>query len=315
MLRAIEIVEAGFRTTVEDLGRPAATRHGVPAGGAFDPRALRALNAALGNDAGAAGLEIWMRGPVLVNVGTEPIALALAGAGFGWELMRDGLPRAMPPDAALSLRPRERLAIRAPARGGRGWLGLAGGVDVPRVLGSRSTCLAAGFGGFAGRALRAGDRLAIGPNQGSLVLGQRRAIEAVPNLDGTMVLRVLPGPQAAALAPKDLPMLMGAHWRVSESCDRIGVRLEPEEPGVAPCVGVPGGIEPEGTTLGALQLPPDGRPVLLGPDRPATGGYAKPLLVARVDLGRMASLVPGDRLRFVAISLDEALALLAAAST
>ncbi len=312
MLRGIEILEPGFRTTVEDLGRPGASLFGVPPGGAFDSFALRRLNHLLGNEPGAALLEIWMRGPLLFNYGEEPIAIVLVGMGFAWRLTRDGLPRQMDTDQVLRLRPGERLAIEAPAAGGRAWLALAGGIEVPTVLGSRSTCVASGFGGFQGRALRAADRLVLGPQPSPTRIKRPPAFgETLPAGDETaVVLRLLEGPQIGLLTAGARAYLTEIDWKVSPACDRIGVRLVPLVACERSRLAHLPEIEPEATTLGAMQIPPDGNPVLLGPDRPTTGGYAKPALVAQIDVQRLARLVPGRRVRFAWLSLEEATRLL-----
>ncbi|MBM4270234.1 MAG: biotin-dependent carboxyltransferase family protein [Deltaproteobacteria bacterium] len=304
-MRALCVRRPGARTTVEDLGRADAARHGIPPGGAFDGIALRAANRLVGNRDDAAGLELTLLGPELENAGDETILAALAGAPWGLELLRAG--EALPLEVArpFAIGPGERLRLGA-ARGGlRGWLAVAGGVDVPLVLGSRATCAAGRFGGIGGRALVAGDLLPIGAVEGSPAsVGWR---DPFARTDDVPCLALLPGPQVDRFAADLLERLCAAPWEVDAASDRVGIRLRPRD-GASPLEGGHG-IPPEGTTLGAIQVPPDGAPIVLGPDRPVTGGYAKPALVARAHLGLLASLRPGDVLRFAQATLERAVAL------
>jgi len=307
-MRALHVVVSGPRTTVEDLGRRRVARWGVPAGGAFDPLALIAANRLVGNDDDAAGLEITLGGPTLENVGDETLAIAVVGADCSARLVHGAASAPVPGGAVVACAPGDTLRLAFARDGARAWLAVAGGIDVPAFAGSRSTSLVAGFGGLAGRALARGDRLPIGaargPSSADVWHEPTPAAACMPH-----VLRVLPGPQHDRFPQGVLSALCASAWTVQNDSDRTGLRLtlvDAEPP--AALRGVPG-IAPEGTTLGALQVPPDGRPIVLGPDRPVTGGYAKPALVIAADVGRLALLRPGDVVRFNEVSLDEALAL------
>lgn len=314
-MRLLHVIESGPRTTVEDLGRRGVARWGVPAGGAFDALALIAANRLVGNADGDAGLEITLGGPRLANAGDEPLAVALTGADCDARLVHGAASAPVRPGVAVTLAPGDGLRTGFARAGARAWLAIAGGVAVPRVAGSRSTALGAAFGGLDGRALARGDVLPIGVPQRPVPPGPGRGAwrEAVPPAACMpLVLRVLPGPQLARFPGDALRALTDTVWRVQNDSDRTGVRLAPVDGEPPPELRGVEGIPPEGTTLGAIQVPPDGRPIVLGPDRPVTGGYAKPAVVALADVGRLALLRPGDTVRLTPVSLDEARSLAAA---
>ena len=276
---SIQVVEPGILTTVQDAFGRREWRHvGVPSGGAADPWSARLANRLVGNPDGAALLEATLAGPTLRF--TEPAIVALVGE---MAATVDGLP----------LRPRAARVVRAGAelrvgegRDARAYLAIGGGLEIDSVLGSASTDLRSGFGGLDGRALRAGDglshRRAAGPGyrwSGSAAAGPIRIIE---------------GPHAG------FEGLVAGPWRVGREADRAGVRLDgPPLSGVGevPSMGLPPGV---------IQVPPDGRPIVMLADRPVTGGYRVPAVVIGADIGRVAWLRPGDELRFASVSIEEA---------
>lgn len=314
---AIEILEGGLLTTVQDAGRPDWTHLGVPESGAADPWSLAIANLLAGNEPGAAVLEATLAGPTFAV--RDAITIGLAGADLGARL-RGG--RRLAPGRSHRLAAGD--VVEMPGGGGSGtrlaagaraYLAISGGIDVPVVLGSRSTCLPGAFGGFDGRALRAGD--GIGP---ALASGDRQpAAVARPELvwpvsddagtdpddpgdpgaaDRPAILRVVGGPAAG------LDVLLAGDWRVGAAADRVGVRLDGES---APRIG--GETLTHGVPWGAIQVPPDGRPIVLGADHQATGGYPVVGVVISADLPVLGQLRPGARVRLVAI--DRAAALVA----
>lgn len=314
-MRALRVVVPGPRTTVEDLGRRMVARWGIPSGGAFDPLALIAANRLVGNHDDAAGLEVTLGGPTLENAGDETLALAVSGADCCARLVHGAASAPVRSGTAVVCPPGDLLRLGFARDGARAWIAVEGGIDVPPVAGSRSTALAAGFGGLDGRPLASGDLLPVGPAP----VASRRGPEAPPWQEPVPpaacmphVLRILPGPQHDRFPTGVVRALCAPAWRVLTDSDRGGVRLAPVDEDVPIALRGVAGIPPEGTTLGAIQVPPDGRPIVLGPDRPVTGGYAKPALLAAADLGRLALLRPGDVVRFGEVGLDEALALFAA---
>lgn len=312
-MRVLEVESPGPRTTVEDLGRRMVGRYGVPRGGAFDALSLVAANRLVGNADRAAGLEATLAGPTLRNAGDEALVVALVGADCAGELERRTGSEPAPLGRALVLEPGDRLRLGAARDAARLWIAVAGGVDVPLVLGSRSTCVAAGFGGLAGRRLAAGDRLPVGaPCRAASPHAWLEPL--VERETSPFTLRFVRGPQAERYGEAALAALRATAWRVERDSDRTGVRLAPVEGGDAGTGDLAGvaGIAPEGTTLGAVQVPADGRPIVLGPDGPVTGGYGKPAVVIAADAGRLARLRPGDVVRFAEVSAEVARTLLAA---
>ena len=290
----LEILRGGAATLVQDAGRPGHAASGVPASGAMDPFAAAAANRLLGNPAGAALLEIVLRGPRLRVTG--PSQGALVGAAFTAEL--DGRP--IPLGGPFDLFEGAELDIGAAIDGARTFLAIAGGLAVPEVLGSRSTYLRGGLGGWQGRALAAGDRLPVGGSRGAPTLaGPFRAF--VPR-GGAYPLRALLGPQWNRFSAAARNAFFAEEFRVGSRSDRVGVRLAGP---ALPTLGGPD-IRPEPAWPGAVQVTASGEAIVLGPDHPTTGGYAKLATVITADLPTLAYLRPGDRVRFRPSSLAEA---------
>jgi biotin-dependent carboxylase-like uncharacterized protein len=286
----IEILRAGLCDLVMDQGRPGWAALGVPAGGACDPAALDAGNRLVGNDPGAAGLEIVQRGPLL-RFPFGAVA-ALTGARFAAR-RSSGAPVAW--NETLVLAAGETLEFGPAQEGCRAWLALRGGIMVPPVLGSRSTFLPGGFGGQAGRALRASDVLQLGAERGDVHL--RRAQPRVQDADAP--LRVVPGPQIDLFDDHGLVGFFGAAYRLEMASDRRGLRL------AGPAVThLRRTLPSQGVRPGAVQIPPDGRPIILGWDGPVTGGYPVIATVIRADWQHLAQLRPGDAVRFVTVEVD-----------
>lgn len=298
-MTSLRVLAAGPLTTVQDLGRPAFQDRGVPAAGVMDAEALRLGNALVGNPEGFAGLEITLggfrahiRGP-----------LRFAVTGVCPEIRLDGRP--MPSWTRITASAGAVLEIDAGPRGSRQYFCPAGGIDVPVVLGSRSTYSRGGFGGFHGRALKTGDVVSIGPMpadreplDGPVALPP----ELRPAYVESPTLRAVPGPQEDALTPASLESLFGAEFTVSARSDRMGIMLD--GPALTHRTGPD--IVSDGVAFGSIQVPGSGKPFVLMADRPTTGGYVKPATVISVDLPLLAQLGPGQRLRFRAVSVEEA---------
>jgi biotin-dependent carboxylase-like uncharacterized protein len=295
---AVEFVDAGAGVSIQDLGRSGHRAIGVPLAGAADPLLLACANALLAQAPQLAALEVALLGPTLRAVGA-PVRLALAG-DFAPRLTRgDGRVLVLSSWRSLTLQPGEVLTI-GPCRGGIGYVALAGGADVPPVLGSRSTYARAGLGGIDGRAPLAGDRLSCAAGRGA----QRQAPRAFVHATGP--LRVLPGPQDALFDDEAWALFVGSDWRVTREADRMGLRLE--GPMLRHRVGFGADIVSEGVVPGAVQVPGAGQPIVLGVDAQTIGGYAKIATVISADVPRLAHARPGSVLRFRAVIRDEALA-------
>jgi biotin-dependent carboxylase-like uncharacterized protein len=282
----IEVVAPGALTTVQDLGRFGFGRLGVSPGGAADTLALRVGNLLAGNAPGEAALEVTLLGPRLRF--DSPALVAIAGADLAPRL--DG--RAVPMHAALAVPPGGELSFAGGARGLRAYVAVAGGLDVPPVLGSASTDLRGGFGGVEGRALVSGDRLAIGARHGrprDLGENARQML-----LERRTVLRVTPGAHAERFSPDAVKRLGKEVWVMRADSDRMGVRLA----GPQLELRQPFEMLSEGVGPGAVQVPAGGLPILLGVDHPATGGYPQIAHVIAADLPSLAQLRPPTEVRF-----------------
>jgi KipI family sensor histidine kinase inhibitor len=289
----LEVVDGGLLTTVQDRGRPGLRRYGVPRAGALDPHALARANRAVGNAADEAGLECTIAGPTLRFL--RSVRFAWSGADLGATLEREDLGSwRVPADTAVLARAGNELRFSGRRSGCRAYLALAGGLDVPRMLGSRATDLTGGFGGLSGRGLRTGDRLGI---RSTSLTGSERELDRI-EVDPPLIavtLRVVPGPQADHFATETIARFLAETWRIGATSDRVGCRLdgEPLAHSASP------EIVTDGMIPGCVQVPPDGMPILMLADAPTTGGYPKIATVIEEDLARVAQLVPGEgRVRF-----------------
>jgi biotin-dependent carboxylase-like uncharacterized protein len=309
-LEALEILRAGLCTTVQDLGRPGHGRLGVSPSGAMDPWAHRLANRLLGNDAGAAALELT--GPGVEITFLAPCAFALAGADLGAAL--DGRP--LPAIARAEAAAGARLVLAERRAGARATLAVAGGLAVQAVLGSAATDLGGGLGGAGGdgRPLRAGQRLhRRRPGAGGAPLDEAAARAAWDAVAGDLharprLLRFIPEDDAGVPAAARRAFA-GRVLRLSARAGRTGYRFEGPP---LPAAADPARLS-EPTAPGAIQLPPDGLPILLLADRNTTGGYPRLGHLAAIDVTRAAQLWPGDEVAFHPITAAEATQALRAA--
>jgi antagonist of KipI len=302
---------AGFLTSVQDLGRTGFRQFGVSTSGALDPFALRMANLLVGNDEGAAGLEITLGG-LQLRFEDERI-VAWCGGEFDAQIGS----RVLPAGHVAHLQSGDELKFGRAQIGCRCWLAISGGVDVPVVLGSRSTDLRANFGGIEGRALRDGDVVLFGTPRGSSALAKTTADKS-PSATGISSWTAPHDWVSPASRHPSLRFIRGVDWNrfddvtiqrftvhefsVSPDSDRMGVRL--------------GGSElkreeetdliSEAVAPGTIQVPPSGKPILLLGDCQTIGGYPKIAHVITVDLGVAAQLRAGDNVRFSEVSLQDA---------
>jgi biotin-dependent carboxylase-like uncharacterized protein len=295
MTARILVEQAGVGVTAQDGGRTGYRALGVPPGGALDPVWLAAANALAGADELAAGLEILLSAPSF-RIEQGPLRIGLAGDFSGILTRADGREQRVSGWRGLLLHTGDGLALRL-ARG-TGYIGFSGGLDLPPVLGSRSTFLRAAFGGLEGRTLRAGDVLGCAASEGEDLAAPPFAHDGGP-------LRFIPGPQAGNFTPEALETFTAAEWRVSPDSDRMGMRLSGPR-----LTHRPGGanILSDGATPGAIQVPGDGQPIVLRADCQTSGGYAKIGCVILADVFRVAHFAPGDIVRTVAVDHAQAAA-------
>lgn len=286
-----EVLSPGLQTTVQDQGRTGWRHLGVARAGALDPSALALANRLVGNAESCAGLEIVLQGPRLRL--PQPCSIALVGARV--QAWWNDVP--LPMGRPIHL-PAGELKLGTVRDGARTWLAMTGGVDVAPVLGSRSTDLRGGFGGHAGRALRAGDLLPTGSTGPAMAQPRFPGWWIDPDDPWTVdrhVLRYVPSHRTA------WPSLGAQRWRIHPDSNRQGLRL-----GGAPLEAQDGSGVSEPVAVGTLQLPPDGQPILLLADAQTVGGYPRLGHVVACDLGRAAQLRPGESVHFEPIDLQHA---------
>ena len=304
----IEILTAGALATVQDLGRIGCLRWGVGTAGAMDPMALAAGNLLLGNDQGSAAVEVQVY-PFRVRF-NEDSAFAITGADCAATL--DGLP--LLPWSAHTVRAGQELHLGVPQpglwRASRAYLCLPGGVDVPKVLDSRSTQLRGSFGGLEGRALRRGDTLrpaASGADWVTSDIGILPPALALPlERDGCAAMRVLPAAEYARYTEASQEGFWNNEWKITPQSDRYGFRLA----GEALRPKAPMEMRSHGIVPGVIQVPPDGQPIVQMRDAQPSGGYPKFGTVIEADLWRLGQAPIGSRIRFIATTWEDALAAL-----
>ena len=297
---ALTIVRPGLLTTVQDLGRFGHQAAGVPVAGPMDVFSHRLANQLVANDASAATLEITLIGPEIEVDGETTVAIT--GAHF--EVWCDD--RQVPMATSISIRRGQRLRFGKRIQGARAYLGVAGGVQSPMILGSRATHLVCRMGGHEGRALVAGDRLSI--LAGEPPVQTRKAVGLVLPTGGRARVRVVPGPQADWFHADALRAVSGVSFRISPRSNRMGYRLE--GPPLARLSRAELISEPVG--MGAIQVPGAGEPILLMADRQTAGGYPKIGHVISADLPLAGQLAPGEFIEFVPCTRQEAVAALIA---
>jgi urea carboxylase len=303
---AVTVLAPGVQTTVQDLpGRRGLWGVGVPPSGAWDELSFALANAAVGNPSGAPGLEAVLAGPRLrfARRGLVCLAGAVRQATLDGRPVPAGVVTSVPAGGVLDVGP-------CGPPGVRGYLAVAGGVRVPAVLGSRATFLLGGFGGHHGRALAAGDVLALGSAENAAAPLDVRPL--LPELRGCWRLRVLPGPHGAPehLTGPGVAAFFAATWTVDHRADRTGVRLVGPAPGWARPDGGEAGLHPSNIhdsayPVGGIMLAGD-TPVIVGPDGPSLGGFVVPCAVIRADRWMLGQLRPGDTVRLVSVTLADA---------
>ena len=298
----ITVLKPGWLTTVQDLGRYGYQQYGVPVSGAMDRRSFIIANRLVGNRDDEAGLEVTINGPELLF--ERDAIIAVTGADLSPSVNTIGIP----PWTSVRIERGSRLRFGPRCAGARSYLAIAGGIDVPIVLGSRSTHTYSHTGGMQGRALVRGDVLISSMPSPHMrpTIGRTLPEKLRPVYSTATALRVLPGPQGSAFAEDALARLMSRPYQLSTQSDRMGYRLHgPTIPHAEAREWIS-----EGTAMGALQVPADRQPILLMADRQTTGGYPKIAVVISADLHLAAQVMPGESIAFRTTTLSEAQALL-----
>jgi biotin-dependent carboxylase-like uncharacterized protein len=297
----LRVIAPGLMTTVQDLGRPGYQRLGVPPSGALDPVALRAANLLVGNPATTAALEMARTGATFV-VEADSVRVALAGARAEIEpAAGDTRLRLNPLESARLLRGQR---LRVVLTGGAvAYLAVEGGFALAEVMGSLATLIRAAIGGFAGRALRAGDLLPLGHR--AAAEREELALPMLPLLappgKGAKI-RIVLGPQDDHFTPAGVKTLLRATYTVTQASDRMGMRL------AGPALEHAGGydIVSDAIATGAIQVPGDGLPIVLLADRQTTGGYPKIATVISADIPALGRLNPGAEVAFATVTVAAA---------
>jgi len=298
-MRVVEVLEPGLFTTVQDLGREGFGPMGVSPSGAADPISLRLGNRLVGNTEGTAAFEMTLLGGSFLFL--EGAVLALAGSDFGATL--DG--KSVEIWTAFEAKAGQVLRMGPTRSGARCYLCVRGGIEVKPFLGSASTHLLSGLGGHEGRALRKRDVLRIGET--SRVPRKRRlSVRALANLQPRKVLRVTPGPQSDWFQESAQKIFYESTYRVAEESNRMGIRLQ----GAAISTASSGEMISEGVSLGAVQVPEGGLPIILFVEQQTTGGYPKITNVISADFHSLGQLRPRDEIRFERVEWETARALL-----
>lgn len=303
-----KILRAGFLTSVQDLGRTGFRELGISVGGALDRHALTVANLLVGNTPDAAGLEITLGG---FRVGFDDERV-VAWCGGNFDVRLGSTP--LPSGHVARVRAGEELSINQPKIGGRAWLAISGGVDVPVVLGSRSTDLRANFGGIAGRALRNGDEIPLGRRLRSANVAPGKVSSWSAPADWTATakkypaLRIIRGAHWSSFKDEATQRFMNEAFGISPDSDRMGARLDGPELSRNDDVD----LVSEAVAPGTIQVPPSGRPIILLGDCQTIGGYPKIAHVITVDLPVAAQLRAGDTVHFQEVNLGEAHRLLLA---
>ncbi len=292
----LEILDPGLLTTVQDCGRYGYQRYGVPVSGAMDQFALRMANLMAGNDQDAAALEVTVRGPRIEFRASTWIAVT--GADISPDV--DGQP--LPMWESVEIREGSVLAFGDLRDGMRAYVAVRGGIDVPMVMGSRSTYLKGGFGGLDGRALQVGDILSTLPTEPDALIPKQLPRDYTgPVYGGIHRLRVVLGPQDQAFDSNALSKFLTSRYRVHVDSDRMGYMLD--GPKLAHLEGAD--IVSDGNPPGAVQIHGDGMPRVLLADRGTTGGYTKIATVISADLPNLAQALPGHSVSFRQVSVEE----------
>jgi len=304
---SLRITAIGPGATIQDGGRHGLLRFGVTPAGPMDWVAQRSANLALGNEAEAAVVEI-PAGGFTVSCEDRPVTLAFAGGDFSWKREGERLPAA----ARITLQPGVVLTAKAGTWGSFAYLAVRGGIDVPKVMGSRSTHMRSNLGGMNGRMLAAGDllvpaRLVGPPSDEAAIEAPWLAKHFEPARELTLI-RAIAGPQDDYFGPEALAIFFGEPFVLTPAADRMAYKFT--GPRIAHARDF--NIVTDGVAFGAVQIAGDAQPIVQMADRAPTGGYAKIAHVARADIGRLAQLRPGESCRFTRVGADEARAALLA---
>ncbi|MBA4601850.1 5-oxoprolinase subunit C family protein [Thermoactinomyces mirandus] len=309
---SIKVIRAGMLTSIQDLGRYGMQKHGIIVSGAMDPFALRVGNLLVGNEEREAALEITMLGPTLQFL--EDSLIAICGGNLSPKIDGHKIPGWRP----ILVKKGSILEFGAARSGCRAYLTLAGGFDIPQVMGSRSTYLRAGLGGFQGRALKKGDILNLRApselaNKMKDSLSKTTGVQLFSTSKWSVsnrllsfyqkktIIRVLPGNQFYRFTWDSRKKFFTRDFFITQQSDRMGYQLK----GPQTRLSEPLELVSEAVSTGTVQIPPAGNPIILMADRQTTGGYPKIAQIINVDIPILAQIKPGEKIRFQMVTLEE----------
>lgn len=294
----LEIIKPGMLTTIQDLGRRDYQIYGVSTCGAMDTFSLRLANILVGNLEGEAGLEITLLGPKIKFI--HDGLIAITGANLSPKINGEMLPLWK----SIKVSKGDILVFGPIRYGCRSYLAVGGGIDVPQVMGSKSTFIRGGYGGLEGRKLQEGDIISIGGLKlnNRLLAGRQLPPYYIPNYEEDRKVRVILGPQVEAFTNDAIENLFSNPYGISTNSDRMGFRLE----GVSLTHVSGADILSDFIMAGSIQVPGSGQPIILMSDCQVTGGYTKIGVVIGADLPYLAQKKPGDFVRFEQIEITEA---------
>tara|TARA_B100001142_G_scaffold328201_1_gene387741 strand:+ start:94 stop:1074 length:981 start_codon:yes stop_codon:yes gene_type:complete len=305
----VKVLNPGLSTTIQDLGRPGYFHLGIPISGAMDQKAMRVANLLVGNPESAAGLEIVFTGPSLCF--DEACLIAVTGAEMPFKL--DGVSQS--PWQSIQVEKGQTLEFDYLRAGARCYLSVSGGIDVPLILGSRSTYLVGSFGGMLGRPIAAGDILPLGDyDYLSSQVGKNLPTEMLPNIS-VREIRVLPGLYSHRLTEGSISRFFSEKWVVASEADRMGYRFKGgqalefvERKAPFGAGSDPSNIVDSSYAYGSIQVPSGTEPIILHRDAVSAGGYFTLGAVISADMDLIAQLQPNTSVQFVSIDMAEALA-------
>lgn len=292
----IKIVNGGFLTTIQDMGRFGYQETGMSVSGVMDQRSAALANILVGNDENEGVIEVTMMGPMVEF--TEDNIIAVTGGNLGAKL--DG--NALPLYEAVPVKRGQTLSFAGMFGGSRAFLAFAGGLDVPVVMGSKSTNLKSKVGGYMGRKLGAGDEIGFFAPKTWLPHMNERKLEPEDFTAKEITLRVVMGPQDDCFTKKGIETFLGTTYTVSNEYDRMGCRMQGEI--IEHKNG--GDIITDGISFGAVQVPSHGNPIVMMADHQTTGGYTKIANVISVDLPKLAQCMPGFKIHFESVDIEKA---------
>ena len=292
----IKIIKAGLLTTIQDMGRYGYQETGMSVSGVMDTRSASLANILAGNDENEGVIEVTMMGPTIEF--TADNIIAVTGGDLGAAL--DGAP--LTTYKAILVKAGQTLSFAAPKAGARAYIAFAGGLDVPVVMGSKSTNLKSKIGGHEGRKLEAGDEIAFAAPKTVLSNMEERQMKAPDFSARTHEIRVVLGPQDDCFPQSSIDTFFNGEYTISNEYDRMGCRMQ--GPVIKHKVG--GDIITDGISFGAVQVPSHGNPIVMMADHQTTGGYTKIGNVISVDLPILAQCMPGHKIHFKWISIEAA---------